>query len=192
MILEPIPQAITQLRLRYSFRQYNPSILDCIDSTTDANAMVIDDEEQFYSHFTNQEEEQYRCVIVNNVKRHEIYLLAIDNRFISNYPGGVADCALFDESQFNFVEFKTNAEGHTLAQVEKTYRDAMAQIGNTFQLFKKKLSEAGVDFEKVVNIQCFVIVSNRFPRMSATEQQLQLEFAQSLHLGLSFENEIVF
>lgn len=137
MILEPIPRAITQLRLRYSFRQYNPSILDCIDSTTDANAMVIDDEEQFYSHFTNQEEEQYRCVIVNNVKRHEIYLLAIDNRFISNYPGGVADCALFDESQFNFVEFKTNAEGHTLAQVEKTYRDAMAQIGNTFQLFKK-------------------------------------------------------
>lgn len=192
MILEPIPRVITQLKLRYAFRQYNPSILTCIDSTTDAYTMVIDDEEQFYSHFTNQEKQQYRCAIVNNVERHEIYLLAIDNKFISNYSGGIADCALFDDSQFNFVEFKTNAEGHTTAQVEETYRNAIGQIENTFLLFKRKLLEVGVDFEKVVNIQCYVVVSNKFPRESAIEQQLQIEFAQTLHLELKFENVIVF
>lgn len=87
--------------------------------------MVFDDEELFYSHFTNQEEQQHRCMIVNNVEGHEIYLLAIDNKFISNHPGGIADCALFDESLFSFVEFKTNAEGHTTAQVEETYRNAI-------------------------------------------------------------------
>lgn len=192
MISEPIPQAISQLKLRYAFLQHNPSILTCIDSTTDTNTMVVDDEELFYSHFTNQEDQEYRCLIVNNVEGHEIYLLAIDNKFISNHPGGIADCALFDESLFNFVEFKTNAEGHTTAQVEETYRNAMGQIENTYRLFKTKLSEAGVDFDKVVNIQCYIVVSNRFPREIAIEQQLQLEFAQSLHLDLSFDNVIDF
>lgn len=192
MISEPLPQAVSQLKLRYAFRQYNPSVLACIDSTTDANTMVVDDEELFYSHFTDQEDQEYRCVIVNNVEGHEIYLLAIDNKFISNYPGGIADCALFDESLFNFVEFKTNAEGHTTAQVEETYRNAMAQIENTYHLFKTKLSEVGVDFDKVVNIQCYIVVSSRFPREAAIEQQLQVEFAQSLHLDLSFENVIDF
>lgn len=192
MISEPVPQAISQLKLRYAFLQHNPPILTCIDSSTDANTMVIDDEELFYSHFTDQEDQEYRCVIVNNVEGHEIFLLAIDNKFISNYPGGIADCALFDESLFNFVEFKTNAEGHTTAQVEETYRNAMAQIDNTYRLFKTKLSEVGVDFVKVVNIQCYIVVSSRFPRESAIEQQLQVEFAQSLHLDLSFENVIEF
>lgn len=192
MISEPIPQAISQLKLRYAFLQYNPPILTCIDSTTDANTMVIDDEELFYSHFTDQEEQQHRCLIVNNVEGHEIFLLAIDNKFISNHPGGIADCALFDESIFNFVEFKTNAEGHTTARVEETYRKALEQIENTYRLFKTKLSDAGVNFDEVVNIQCFIVVSSRFPRVSAIEQQLQVEFAQSLHLDLSFENVIGF
>lgn len=192
MISEPMPQAISQLKLRYAFRQYNPSILTCIESTTEANIMVIDDEEQFFSHFTNQESDQYRCAIVNNVEGHEIYLLAIDNKFISNYPGGIADCALFDESIFNFVEFKTNAEGHTTAQVEETYRNAMSQIENTYQLFKTRLSEVAIDFNTVVDVQCYIVVSNNFPRELAIEQQLQVEFAQSNHLELSFENTIDF
>lgn len=192
MISEPLPQAISQLKLRYAFRQYNPSIISCIESTTDKQTMVIDDEELFYSRFTHQEEQQYRCAIVNNVEGHEIYLLAIDNKFISNHPGGIADCALFDESLFNFVEFKTNAEGHTTAQVEKTYRDAIWQIQNTYELFKTKLSAVGVAFDSVLSIQCYVVVSNLFPRQSAIEQQLQLEFAQSTHLELSFENVIDF
>lgn len=192
MISEPIPQAISQLKLRYAFLGYNKDIISCISSTTDRQVMVIDDEELFYSHFTNQEDQEYRCVIVNNVEGHEIYLLAIDNKFISNHLGGIADCALFDESLFNFVEFKTNAEGHSTPQVEETYRNAMAQIENTYLLFRTKLSGAGVDFDKVINIQCNIVVSSRFPRESAIEQQLQVEFAQSLHLYLSFENVIDF
>lgn len=192
MISEPIPQAISQLKLRYAFRGYDKDIISCISTTAEKQVMIIDDEELFYSHFTNQEEQQYRCVIVNNVEGHEIYLLAIDNKFISIHPGGIADCALFDESLFNFVEFKTNAEGRTTARVEETYRNAMGQIENTYRLFKTKLSEVGVNFDKIVNIQCYIIVSSRFPRESAIEQQLQVEFAQSLHLDLSFENVIEF
>lgn len=192
MISEPIPQAVSQLKLRYAFQGYDQDIISCISSTEEGRVMVIDDEELFYSHFTNQKDQEYRCVIVNNVEGHEIYLLAIDNKFINNHPGGIADCALFDESLFHFVEFKTNAGGHTTAQVEETYRNAMAQIENTYRLFKTKLSNVSVDFDNIVNIQCYVVVSSRFPRESAIEQQLQIEFAQSLHLSLSFENVIDF
>lgn len=192
MISETIPQAISQLKLRYAFRGYDKDIISCISSTSDRQVMVIDDDELFYSRFSNQEDQEYRCVIVNNVLGHEIYLLAIDNKFISNHPGGIADCALFDESQFNFIEFKTNAEGPTTEIVELTYRKAMSQLENTYRLFKKKLSDAKVEFDKVVSIQCYIVVSSRFPRELAIEQQLQVEFAQSTHLELSFENVIDF
>lgn len=192
MISEPIPQAVSQLKLRYAFLQYNPPILSCIETTTDARIMVVDDEELFYSHFTKLEDQQYRCLIVNNVECHEVFLLAIDNKFISNHPGGIADCALFDEKHFNFVEFKTNAEGHTTELVEMTYRKAISQLENTYRLFKSKLSEVEVDFDAKVDIQCHVVVSNSFPRELAIEQQLQLEFAQSCHLALSFENTVDF
>lgn len=192
MISEPVPKAISQLRLKHAFRGYNPSILTCIDSSTSGQLMVVDDEDDFYSHFTDEEDQRYRCLIVNNVEGHEIYLLAIDKKFISNHKGGIADCALFDETLFNFVEFKTNAEGHSDLQVEKTYRDAMSQIENTYKLFKNKLHSAGVDFEKVVEIVCYIVVSNNFPRINAIEQSLKIEFAQNLHLELSFENVVRF
>lgn len=192
MILGTLPRAVSQLKLRYAFIQYNPPIVSCLDSTTDAHTMVIDDEELFYSHFTNQEDQQYRCMIVDNIEGHEIFLLAIDNKFISNHPGGIADCALFDEKSFNFVEFKTNAEGHTIAQVEETYRNAISQLENTYHLFKTKITEVGVQFDSIVEVKCYIVVSNSFPRELAIEQQLQLEFAQTTHLELSFENYVDF
>lgn len=190
MISEPLPAAISQLKLRYAFRGYNPPVLECIDSTVDSQIMVVDDEELFYSHFTTDSQQEYRCILVNNTQGHEIYLLAIDNRLISNYKGGIADCALFDEQLFNFVEFKTNAEGNSPAQVELTYRNAISQLVNTYNLFTEKLSAVGVDFERIVDVQMYVVVSNLFPRENAIEQSLRLEYAADF--SLNFENTLSF
>lgn len=186
-----IPIAISQLKLRFAFRGYNPSVLQCIDNTKEQEIMVVDDEQTHVSHFTQDENQRLRCVLVKNASQKEFYLLAIDNCFISNRPGGIADCALFDEKQFNFVEFKTNAMGNSIPQIEYTYRDALGQLDTTYTLFRNKINAAGVNFDHVVEVRCFITVANHFPRQSAIEQNIVKEAADSdNHLDLSFEPEI--
>ena len=99
--------------------------------------------------------------------------------------------ALFDELQFNFVEFKTNALGNSIPQIEYTYKDALGQLDATYTLFRDKINAAGVDFDRVTEVHCFITVSNHFPRQSAIEQNIVKEAADSVnHLDLSFEPEI--
>ena len=139
-----VPASISQLKLRFAFRGYNPPILQCIDNSTEQEIMVIDDEEAHVSHFTRDENQRIRCMLVKNASQKELYLLAIDNCFISNHPGGIADCAIFDEHQFNFVEFKTNAKGNSVPQVENTYRDALGQLIATYTLFRDKIKASAI------------------------------------------------
>lgn len=186
-----IPVAISQLRLCFAFRGYNPSILQCIDETSEQEIMVVDDEQTHISHFTQDEDQRMRCMTVKNTSRKKFYLLAIDNRFMSNCPGGIADCALFDERQFNFIEFKTNAMGNSIPQIECTYKDALGQLDATYTLFRNKINAGGVDFDRIVDVHCFITVANHFPRQSAIEQNIVKEAADSPnHLDLSFEPEI--
>lgn len=186
-----IPAAISQLKLRFAFRGYNPPILQCIDGTSEQEIMVVDDEQTHISHFTVDENQRIRCILVKNENQKEFYLLAIDNSFISNCPGGVVDCAIFDECQFNFVEFKTNAKGNSTLQIEYTYRDALRQLDTTYTLFRNKIIAVGVNFDRVVDVHCFITVANHFPRQSAIEQNIMKEAADSdNHLDLSFEPEI--
>ncbi len=186
-----IPVAISQLKLRFAFRGYNPSILQCVDETNESEIMVIDDEQTHISHFTQDENQRMRCMTVKNANQKKFYLLAIDNRLISNRPGGIADCALFDELQFNFVEFKTNALGNSIPQIEYTYKDALGQLDATYTLFRNKINAAGVDFDHKTEVHCFITVANHFPRQSAIEQNIVKEAADGVnHLDLSFEPEI--
>lgn len=191
MMSDSLPAAISQLKLVFAFQGHCPSVIDCIDSTFLARTMVVDDSVMSYSHFTD-EEKGGQCVIVNNIAGHEVFLLAIDNKFISNFKGGIADCALFDETNFNFVEFKTNAKGHSEAQIKDTYRKAMDQLENTYNHFKEKLSNVGLAFERTVEIKCYIIVSEMFPRETAMEEDMKIEFAQDCKLELCFERTISF
>lgn len=186
-----LPVAITQLKLCYAFRGHCPSILQCVTAVNDIEVMVVDDEQYRYSHITSDENQRSRCLLVKNTTQKAFYILAIDNCFVSNRPGGIADCVIFDELQFNFVEFKTNAKGNSVPQVEETYRNAYGQIVATYNFFRNKINVVKIDFDKVVYIKCYIVVSSNFPRVTAIEQNLMKEAADSdYHLDLSFEPEI--
>ena len=102
----------------------------------------------------------------------------IDNKFIKICQGGIADAAVFNEQDFHFVEFKTNAEGNNDNSVQATYSKAMSQLKETLSLFENNIKSIGIDFKKQVDIECNIIVSESFPRNNTIEMTYAMQFAK--------------
>lgn len=171
-------QAIDRLRLDEAFvgKQIHHAFDECWTMKCDETLLVVDDDDTHISRFGNQGDGEGKGLLVINENKHEIILLSIDNQLLRGVQGGVADCALFDDEQFRFVEFKMNAGGNSNKAVEKTFDKAMRQLKNTIQIFKDNLQKVGVSFEDAVTLQCHVVLSETFP-VSSARQNLRLEFA---------------
>ena len=188
-----IPTAIKRLRLSSAFKGYNPGILDCIENSFDERIMIIDDET--YTHISNREEDLYRCCLCLNPNKNEIIVLPIDKRLVKQRDGGMADGAVFDENKFAFVEFKDQAQGNSPDAIEDTYTKATSQLTAALNLFTEKLKamSIAINFTEAINVVCHIIVSEKFPRASALEQNMMIAFAMANYgVELSFEREIVF
>ena len=188
-----IPTAIKRLKLVYAFKGYNPDILDCYQSTTDEQILLVDDVNG--THITNNEEDIYRCCVCLNPNQHELIILPLDKKLIKQRIGGMADSAVFNENKFAFIEFKDHAQGHLPLSIEETYTKASSQLTAALNLFIDKLKgrKIALDFTKATNVVCHIIVSEKFPRASALEQNMMIAFAISNNgVELSFEREILF
>ena len=183
-----IPEAIRQLHLCTAFKGYAVPLMDCISCSDDIVVYVRDNDETRISELTDFTDNE-NVFIGNNPQRTNICLLSIDHKLIGNHPGGIADCAVFNTDIFCFVEFKTNAEGRSLASVEKTYQSAIQQIENTLELFKNEIKAAHANlYQAVKEVVCHIVVASKFPRNLAMEQNYMVAFAQKWKLELSFEN----
>ena len=188
-----IPNAVKRLKLVSAFKGYNPGVLDCIEISRNDQIMVVDDEE--CTHISTATEDAARCCLCINPNRNEIVVLPLDKKLIKQRQGGMADGAAFDENKFAFLEFKDQAQGHTSEAIEGTYTKAASQLSAALDLFSDKLKDekVAIDFIKKVNVICHIIVSEKFPRASALEQNMMLTFALSNNgVGLSFEREVRF
>lgn len=94
------------------------------------------------------------------------------------FRGGVADCALFDEKQFRFVEFKTNAEGRSDKAVHKTLEKAGKQLSNTIRIFSDSLRSVNVEMADADVMSCHIVLTRNFPIAHSTMQDYLLEFMQ--------------
>ena len=180
--------AIDRLRLDEAFTQkmLHSAFNECWTVKCDELLLVVDDDEKKYSRFGADNEDIGRGLLVFNEQKCEIVLLSIDNKLLTGIQGGIADCALFDDKQFRFVEFKTNAEGNA----KKNFDKATGQLKNTIQVFKDRLQTVEIQFEDAVVLSCHVVVSNTFPRCQATMQDYQFEFATDTGgILLSFDSE---
>ncbi len=187
-----VPEAVSNLKLVLAFKGHSVALMDCITTTTDSVAYVIDDDIVKVSRFATYEEALSGGLVANNDENHDLHLLAIDNKLMANIPGGIADCALFDKDTFLFVEFKLNAQGYSEKGIADTYEKAISQIEHTISIFKEKIAKTSVDFAAATQVMGIVIVSNIFPRQRAMEQNYKVKFGQRTGLELSFEPRYVF
>lgn len=188
-----IPDAVKKLKLASAFRGYNPGVLNCIEVSHDSQFMIVDDAEGTF--ISTRGEDSYRCCLCTNPNNNEIVLLPLDKKLIKQRVGGMADGAVFDEQKFVFLEFKDQAQGNSYSAIEETYTKASNQLTAALHLFEERLASnsASVNFTASVNVSCHIIVSDKFPRVSALEQNLTLLFAMSNNgVALSFEREILF
>lgn len=180
--------AIDNLRLDEAFatgtlRPFN----ECWTVRMDRELMIVDDDTEKYSRFSNNEEELQKALLVINENHREIVLLSIDNKLIRDHEGGIADCALFDDNQFRFVEFKTNAYGNSNEAVRDTFDKATGQLKETIRVFKDKLQKVNIKFEDAVTLSCHIVISHRFPKSRAIKQEYQMSFAdENNNIELSF------
>lgn len=183
-----ISPEIQHLRLYSAFKDLACNVLSCIEVNNSSYVYIIDDDTQKCSRFAKFDEDTEICFCGINCNNHNLHLLAIDNKLLSNVPGGIADCALFNSEHFALIEFKTNAEGNSQASVEYTYRKAINQLKNTITIFSNRLKNVNIDFYKQINIAPYIVVSTKFPRSLAMEQNYAIHFANDTLLELNFGN----
>lgn len=171
-------QAIDQIKLDEAFATdtYLP-FNECWTVRMDSSLMVIDDDDEKFSRFTDNSDDEQKALMVINENNRQIVLLSIDNKLIKDHVGGICDCALFDDKQFRFIEFKTNAYGNSPEQVRETFDKATSQLKETIHVFKDKLQKVDIVFEDAVTLSCHVVVSQRFPKSRAIKQEYQISFA---------------
>lgn len=171
-------QAIDKIKLDEAFATgtYMP-FNKCWTVRMDSALMVIDDDDEKFSRFTDNSDDEQKALMVINENNNLIVLLSIDNKLIKEHVGGICDCALFDDKQFRFIEFKTNAYGNSPEQVRETFDKATSQLKETILVFKDKLQKVDIVFEDAVTLSCHVVVSQRFPKSRAIKQEYQIGFA---------------
>lgn len=184
-------KAIDRIKLDEAFatETYKP-FNECWTVRMDRELMVIDDDEKQFSRFTDNPDDEQKALMVINENNRQIVLLSIDNKLIKEHKGGICDCALFDDKQFRFVEFKTNAYGNSIEQVRETFNKATSQLKETIHVFKDRLQKVDVQFEDAVTLSCHVVVSQRFPKSRAIKQEYQIGFAdENDNIGLFFSEK---
>lgn len=185
-------QAIDRIKLDEAFatETYKP-FNECWTVRMDSELMVIDDDDEKFSRFTDNPDDEQKALMVINENNRQIVLLSIDNKLIKEHVGGICDCALFDDKQFHFIEFKTNAYGNSPEQVRETFDKATCQLMETIDVFKDKLQKVDIVFEDAVSLSCHVVVSHRFPRSRAIKQEYQVSFAdENDNIPLFFSDKI--
>ena len=182
--------AIDQLRLDEAFtgKMLHRAFNECWTVKCDELLLIVDDDKSQTSRFGDENDNRDKALAVINENRREIVLLSIDNQLLKAIEGGVADCALFDDKQFRFVEFKTNAEGKTPKSVRKTFDRATQQLKNTIRIFKDSMNTVDVQFEDAVAIRCHVVLSHSFPDSRSIMQAYRLEFGTDTNIPLSFDS----
>ena len=170
--------AINRLKLDEAFcsETFKP-FNECWTVRMDSELLVVDDDIEKVSRFTDDKEETLKALLIINENNRQIVLLSIDNKLIKDHEGGIADCALFDEEQFRFVEFKTNAYGNSEQSVRDTFDKATGQLAETIQVFKDRLGKVNIQFEDSVTLCCHIVISHRFPKSRAIKQDYQMSFA---------------
>lgn len=183
-----IPVAIKQLHLCTAFKGYAKSVMECIEISNEKEILVVDDDDKHISCIVKAGDFDDKCFHAINPNSQEIILLSIDHNLIKKNKAGIADCAVFNTSVFSFIEFKSNSEGNCQKTIDDTYQKAVKQLTETLNLFNRLIKGANSDLLKVVDdVNCHIVVNQKFPRSSATEGYYSIKFMEENHVELSFE-----
>lgn len=178
-----IPNFLKDLALESALSSYCQNVHDYILQSSQ-DEFVVDVEKLGMSYFVtdNIGQEEYankKYFEVINKSKKNFALLQIDNGIINTCKAQKCDCAIVDESNLCFIEFKANAVSTNPNRIKKNYSKAMKQLGTTISIFQSGLSSVGKDLDGQRELEAYVCFKHGYPRLTSSEINYQVEFAKN-------------
>lgn len=189
-----LPQPIADLHLMHAFKGYAMPIDQCVKSSTNEISYVADKEQEHYSDFVTSLSKEYllgKVMTIQNGNQQEVVLIQIDNKLISSSSSQPrCDCAIANDKEFHFIEFKTNALGNSDKAYSQTYETAMVQLSESTHLFIDRTKQVGIPLRERRNLFAHICTAVRFPRIQTSELGYAVKFGLLERIPLYFENKI--
>lgn len=153
---------------------------NCIETVNNKKFQVRDNENTKKSEIVLKD----GTLTVHNPNAKDIDFIAIDSCILQSNDPKKCDCALFDEKEFYFVEFKTfNSKKNNERRGE-----ANQQLESILEIFRNKK----ISFEQyeLIALICFNFIPTR-PIASTRMQYKKIEFWNKYKANLLEGNEIM-
>lgn len=174
---------LKDLLLESALSSYSKNVCDYILHSNQSEH-IVDIEEIGMSYFVTdkigqEEDANEKYFEVLNESKKDFALLQIDNGIIKTCKTKKCDCAIVDDSDLCFIEFKANATSTNPNQVKSNYRKAMQQLGTTISILKSGLSSLGKDLDSLRELEAYVCFRRGYPRVTSSEINYQVEFSKN-------------
>ena len=186
-----IPAFIQDLSLDLALAAYCPQVNRYI-LTSNKDEHVVDLETQkksvFVTPIVGQAEKRAGKVFeVKNLTNKDFALLQIDHGLINTTATKKCDCAVLDDKDCAFVEFKTNAISTKTSTIKANYNKALLQLSITIGIFRNGLVAAGKNLDLLRNVEAYVWFKKGYRRRTASEGTYRVKFAAQNRCALYFE-----
>lgn len=188
-----IPSYIQDLSLEIALAQYCQHVDSCI-LTSHQNEHIVDLEDNKVSVFVTPtigqvEDSAKKFFEVHNPINKDFSLLQIDHGVINTSKTKKCDCAVIDDLDCAFVEFKTNAVSVNTDTIKRNYNKALRQLSITIDIFRSGLISIGKDLDKLRNMEAYVCFKKGYPRRTASEGTYRVKFAETNRCALYFDSK---
>lgn len=150
---------------------------------SDKNEHIVDSESLkisgFVSYSFGSKEELLRKYFdVENPKGCCYSLLKIDNGLIRTTATRKCDCAIANDKEICFIEFKANATSNKPDTIAGNYKKAMKQLSTTIGIFNRHYATKGITIKALRNVEAYVCFRAGYPRCTSSQMGYKVKFAE--------------
>jgi len=186
------PQCIDDLCLEEVFRTYSSKVQQFI-IVSDKDEHIVDSFSAGKCVFVAEsigmdENDAQKHFEVKNPSGNEYALIQIDNGIIRRKaPVKRCDCAISNDKELCFIEFKTNVISANEKVQTSNYMDAIIQLSTTIKLVLSGLQSLGKDLLSIRNVEAYICFRKGYPSTTSTQMDYKVSFAKSNNgIPLSF------
>ena len=192
-----IPVYLNNLLLNEVFATYCKDVDEYIQSSNNDEHIVDSETEKISGFVTDSfghiEDASGKYFSVKNPTKLPYVLLQIDNGIIKSSKIKKCDCAIANDTQLCFIEFKANAYSSNENTIQGNYQKAIKQLTTTIGLFERLYDAKRVDkLKKRKNVEAFICFRQGYPKTTSSQMNYQVAFASTNNgIPLSFKREKV-
>lgn len=188
-----IPYYLADLNLPEVFAAYTNTPCNYLQEST-KNEHIVDSVSKGVSGFVSDtfgqaEELAKKYFVVENPTSRPYALLQIDNGFIQTVSTKKCDCAIANDTDICFVEFKANADKDNPSAQRKNYRKAIKQLLTTINLFNAYYATRGTELKKLRKAEAYICFREGYPKNTSSQMNYMVSFMEQTGISLSFERK---